>query len=97
VPTLTPYPQVSDRVVAWPNPVDRRSGRICLAFPPAAGASVQIYDRLAQPVIVLSNQSLPGVSCWDLRNSAGESVAPGQYYVRVLSAGQVFIGKLTVR
>jgi hypothetical protein len=97
VPTATPYPSVSDKVIAWPNPADRSSGRICLAFPADPAAKLHIYDRLAQPVAVLNAQQAPGLACWDLKNSQGDSVAAGQYYVRVLSAGQVYAGKLTLR
>lgn len=99
-PTQTPYPRSADAVIAWPNPAPREGGRICLGFPAAAEARVEIYDRLGQPVAVLDPAAVNpagGYACWDLRNRANASVAPGVYYARVVADGRVRLGKLTLR
>ena len=98
-PTFTPYPRTADEILSYPNPASRRGGRACFAFPPAASARVELYDLLGQPVASLDGAGVnagQGTACWDLRAADGSVVAPGQYFVRIVSDGQARLAKLTI-
>jgi len=101
IPSVTPYPLAYGKVLAWPNPIPRDAGGVNLGVPPQADAvSLDIYDRMAQPVahLLLSpGQAGLGWVRWDLRNSQGVVVAPGLYLLRAQGKGQVWMGKVTVR
>jgi sugar lactone lactonase YvrE len=98
-PTLTPYPQPADAVIAYPNPASASGGgRVSFAFPAAAEAGVTVYDLLGQPVAVVpAPMAAAGFAVWDLRGGDGQAVAPGLYYVRVLSGGVARLSKFTVQ
>jgi hypothetical protein len=96
----TPYPRVSDDLIPYPNPVAPGHVQACFAFPAGTNADVQLYDLLGQPVAVLGPGQISaaaGYACWDLRAADGSRVAPGIYFVRVVSNGFARLNKFTVQ
>ena len=37
-----------------------------------------------------------GLACWDLKNSGGQTLAPGIYYVRIVVDGKPYLAKFTL-
>lgn len=66
----------------WPNPASA-SARFALAMPRDAKVSLAIFDASGRRVHELVSGSLPAgdhTRVWDLRDDAGQRVAPGLYF-----------------
>jgi hypothetical protein len=98
-PTLSPYPHPQNAALSYPNPATRASGQACLAFPAGSRVEIRVYDLLLQEVRKLEGAQVSpqrGLACWDLRNGAGQTLAPGIYYVRIVVDGKPYLAKFTL-
>ncbi len=100
--TAVGVPEVSSvagvRVNAYPNPVSERA-TVVVALEHPAALSVEVVDVMGQVVKVLaSGKATAGVQRyeWNGMNSAGQKVAAGLYFYRVVVDGKTVMYPVTV-
>ncbi len=84
--------------IAYPNPLrPSLAGHDKMTFDNLpAGAQIKIYTLRGELVRDLPEDGL-GKSLWDARNSNGDSVASGVYFVRIVGTGGDKILKVAVQ
>jgi carboxypeptidase T len=81
-----------------PNPV-RASARFAFALPRAGAVRLEVLDLQGRRVRTLANGAYAARRwslAWDLRDDAGDAVAPGVYFARLRSAGGTLTRRLVV-
>jgi hypothetical protein len=81
-----------------PNPA-RSAARIGFDLPSRGRVRLSIYDAAGRLTRTLADEQLdPGIHMrwWDARNDAGQRVASGVYFTRLLVDGRELRGKVVV-
>jgi len=80
---------------AFPNPFSTRQGEVVFGFLPPQ-AEVYIYDIQGRLLRVLQERDGDGGVAWAGDNSAGQALAAGIYYYRIVAAGKSKVGTLAI-
>jgi hypothetical protein len=90
---------ISSGMSVFPNPVENST---TLRFDVGSGGytAIRIYNQLGSEVATISEGYLGGgthTAIWNARNSLGEKVAPGVYYVKLINKNNVITERIIIK
>lgn len=84
----------------WPNPATR-AARVAYRLPRVEAVTISVHDVAGRRVRTLLDEKFAAVErtdlVWDLRSDAGESVAAGLYFVRLVASDAVRTQRIVVQ